>query len=456
MHNFILKIIFILIILVADYQAQQFGRGLILDSGQDDEVIVSASLMRGDFDELPINFSLKKYSPTPGYQGAYSTCAGWACAYSARTILNAIKNKYINPLIDRNAFSPSFIYNQIRKDSTCNNGVSLKDALELMKVQGVLFLNDFSYECERQIESQDKYRAGQNKILEYKEIFNRYSTNKILVTKKSIIEYRPVVVAMNIPRSFERCFDVWEPAKEDINLETNGHALVIISYDDTLYGGAFEIINSWGTDWGNGGYTWITYKDFEIFAYNAFEIIDDIKDEASEYDLSGILNFRLEDGTPIELKNNNKIFQTVNSFPSGTKFNVHLSNNQPAYVYAFGSDLKRKNTMIFPQRDNISPLLAYKRNNIALPNEHSNLILDNNRGKSYFCFIYSNKSIDIKTALKKIEKSSGDFIKIVFAYFKNDMVEVFDPTILNGSRIIFETKSEGKSMIIIIVEIDHI
>lgn len=456
MHNIIFKFIFILSILVADYQAQQFGRGLILDPGQNDRIIVSAPLMRGDFDELPPNFSLKKYCPTPGYQGAYSTCAGWACAYSARTILNAIKYKYIKPLIDLNAFSPSFIYNQIRKDSTCNGGVALIDALELMKVQGVLPLNDFGYECDRRIESQDKYRAAQNKILEYKEIFNRNSANKILVTKKSISEYRPVVVAMNVPRSFEQCFDVWKPVKEDINSLTNGHALVAISYDDTLYGGAFEIINSWGTDWGNEGYTWITYKDFEIFAYNAFEIIDDIKDEASEYDLSGILNFRLEDCTPIELKNNNKIFQTVNSFPSGTKFNVHLSNNQPAYVYAFGSDLKRKNTMIFPQRDNISPLLAYKRNNIALPNEHSNLILDNNRGKSYFCFIYSNKSIDIKTALKKIEKSSGDFIKRVFAYFKNDMVEVFDPTILNGSRIIFETKSEGKSMIIIIVEIDHI
>jgi len=456
MKKFYLKAVFVFIILVADHQAQQFGRGLILDEGQDSEVIVSASLMRGDFDELPINFSLKKFTPTPGYQGSYSTCAGWACAYSARTILNAIKNKYITPLIDQNAFSPSYIYNQIRKDSTCNNGVDLKDALELMKEQGVLSLNDFGYECERKIESQDKYRAGQNKILEYKEIFNRNSLNKISVTRKSISEYRPVVVAMNIPNSFELCFDVWKPVKEDFNSVTNGHALVVISYDDTLYGGAFEIINSWGTDWGNAGYTWITYKDFEVFAHYAFEIIDDIEDETAEFDLSGMLNFRLEDGTPMELKINDKIFKTVNSFPSGTKFNVHLSNNQPAFVYSFGSDLKKKNTMIFPQKENISPLLAYRRNNIALPNEQSHLMLDNNKGKSYFCFIYSNKSIDIKTAIKKIEKSSGDFTKRVHAYFKNDIVKDFNPNVVNESKIVFETKSEGKSMIIIIVEIDHI
>jgi len=169
-----------------------------------------------------------------------------------------------------------------------------------------------------------------------------------------------------------------------------------------------------------------------------------------------MLNFRLEDGTPMELKINDKIFKTVNSFPSGTKFNVHLSNNQPAFVYSFGSDLKKKNTMIFPQKENISPLLAYRRNNIALPNEQSHLMLDNNKGKSYFCFIYSNKSIDIKTAIKKIEKSSGDFTKRVHAYFKNDIVKDFNPNVVNESKIVFETKSEGKSMIIIIVEIDHI
>lgn len=449
-------ILFALIISSYNLVAQVYGRGLNLSEQSNDRTIVSAKLMRGDFEELPPRYSLKKYCPTPGNQGIYATCAGWASAYSGRTILNAIKNNYINPLIDQNTFSPSYIYNQIRKDSTCNNGVDLVEALEIMKDQGVLLLDDFGYECERNIQSHDKYRAIQNRILEYKEIFNRFSNNKVITTKKSISEFRPVVIAIDVPRSFEYSKDVWIPEKEEYKNGRNGHALVVVSYDDTLYGGAFEIINSWGTDWGNQGFTWIKYTDFEYFTYNGFELIDDIKDETSEYDFSGSISFVLEDQTPIQLERSDNIFCTVNSLSSGTKFNIRLSNDQPAFVYAFGSDLKRKNIILFPPKENISPLLSYKKNNLSLPDERSNLMLDKNVGKTYLCFIYANKSIDIKTAMKKIEKGSGDFVKRVFKYFKNDFVTDYTPTIKDQSKIIFKAKSDNKSMIIIILEIKHV
>ena len=40
-----------------------------------------------------------------------------------------------------------------------------------------------------------------------------------------------------------------------------GHAMVIIGYDDNMYGGAFEILNSWGEEWGDNGYIWIRESD---------------------------------------------------------------------------------------------------------------------------------------------------------------------------------------------------
>ena len=36
--------------------------------------------------------------------------------------------------------------------------------------------------------------------------------------------------------------------------------MVVIGYDDGLE--AFEVLNSWGTHWGNNGFVWIKYKDF--------------------------------------------------------------------------------------------------------------------------------------------------------------------------------------------------
>ena len=38
------------------------------------------------------------------------------------------------------------------------------------------------------------------------------------------------------------------------------HAICLIGYDDSKGdNGAFKFINSWGTDWGVGGYGWISY-----------------------------------------------------------------------------------------------------------------------------------------------------------------------------------------------------
>lgn len=36
-----------------------------------------------------------------------------------------------------------------------------------------------------------------------------------------------------------------------------GHALCAVGYDDDLQ--AFEVQNSWGSDWGNGGFLWMSY-----------------------------------------------------------------------------------------------------------------------------------------------------------------------------------------------------
>ena len=36
----------------------------------------------------------------------------------------------------------------------------------------------------------------------------------------------------------------------------------VIAYNDDMYGGAFQILNSYGTAWGNNGKIWIRYNDF--------------------------------------------------------------------------------------------------------------------------------------------------------------------------------------------------
>jgi C1A family cysteine protease len=40
-----------------------------------------------------------------------------------------------------------------------------------------------------------------------------------------------------------------------------GHALVIVGYDDETK--LFEVRNSWGENWANGGYAYIRYSDMK-------------------------------------------------------------------------------------------------------------------------------------------------------------------------------------------------
>ena len=48
--------------------------------------------------------------------------------------------------------------------------------------------------------------------------------------------------------------------KHKENLGNLKHCMLIVGYNDTLH--AFKAVNSWGSDWGNEGYTYIDYNFF--------------------------------------------------------------------------------------------------------------------------------------------------------------------------------------------------
>ena len=49
-----------------------------------------------------------------------------------------------------------------------------------------------------------------------------------------------------------------------------GHAIVIVGFNDSLK--AFKFMNSWGTDWGNKGYGWISYRNVKNAVREAYII----------------------------------------------------------------------------------------------------------------------------------------------------------------------------------------
>lgn len=435
--------------------SQQYGLGTLLDSSLYANSPVAAPLMRGDYSDLPTSASLKTYAPTPGNQGMYATCAGWSTAYGGRTILEAIGKDWSQAKIDSNTFSPSFIYNQIRHSTGCNEGTSLVDALDVLKKQGGEKLEDFGYDCSRTIKPIDRVKAANYKIIEYREIATSSTLHKERYVKKSLAENRPVVIAFDCPYSFDRTRELWLPDSLDFKIWNRGHAMTVIAYDDNKFGGAFQLLNSWGTRWGDHGLAWIRYSDFDFFCKYAFELIDKSPVKPNTPDLSGTLNFIEGNGSPMVSSFNGKYFVTNKTYPSGTLFELHISNNEPAYVYAFSSDLTYVAYKIFPFNDRMVAYLPYKNNNVAIPDEESYNMLDSVSGPAYYCFLYSKKALNIDSLMTKVEADSGTFWNRITHVLKNNMVAENNINFTYNNKIIFKAKSEGKSVVPVLMEIKH-
>ncbi len=435
--------------------AQPYNTGLAFDDPSYASIPITAPLARGDFDNLPASVSLQRYAPTPGNQGQTGTCVAWSSAYHARTIAESIRINRTN-LSETNAnfYAPSFVYNQIRKEPGCEKGTFIHEALELLSTKGVPKNKDLPFDCNREIIDNDLVGASTHRIEGYKILFNINDNNKVLPVKKSLSERRPVLIGMMCAESFFGAQGVWQPKQEEYSQNFGGHAMVTIGYDDKAYGGAFLVMNSWGTEWGNQGFIWIKYTDYSHFVKYAFEMIEKLP-EAKTF--AGKLTLKNADNELMAVKKSEGgLYQTKSSYLSGTAFRIYITNQQPAYVYAVGSDLTKASYQVFPHKENISPYLGYSQNNVAIPDESHYVRMDQRTGKDYLCVLYSATPLDIKAISGQLENAQGNS-------FMERLKNTLGDKLVDDKSVQYETdaagfavKVSGEGIIALVIEIDHI
>jgi hypothetical protein len=189
--------------------------------------------------------------------------------------------------------------------------------------------------------------------------------------------------------------------------------MCVVGYDDSRFGGAFEIQNSWGDRWGRAGYTWIAYEAFGQFVDEAYEIIEDLSAYRDATEYSGFVEIEIFGsgrGMPVRFSGQG-YYQTRFAYPSGTEFRFIMGNNHPAYVYAFAADDSSvKTTRIFPPEDrNVSPVLDYSKNAVAWPGEDAWIQLDDVTGSDYLVVLYSKQALDIDAIRGRFERERGPF-----------------------------------------------
>ena len=406
------KIVFILIWICGIIYANNFGKGLVFDDEEYENTPKSAKLISRDYQILPSKISLVKYAPQVGNQGQTGTCTAWATAYGARTILESVTlDREERRKINKNIFSPSYIYNQIRTQSGCDYGTSIAKALKVMKNQGVAKFNSFGFNCNKIITQKYKNEASNYKIKDYKILFWLRDTNKIQPVKKALSQKKPVLIGMKTPNSFNRVSKLWQPNSRDYHKQNlGGHAMVVVAYDDNRYGGSFLLMNSWGKKWGVDGFTWIKYKDFKHFVKYAYEMIASLSPK-KRVEIAGKVEFKTPNGKIMNATYNSiqQIYEMNQPYYSGTKFNFFIKNKNPIYLYAFGFDSTQKTFTIFPHNKKTSPFLGYTNSTIAFPDENHYIKMDNTIGKDFFVILYSTEKLNIQNIKSKIETENGTF-----------------------------------------------
>lgn len=465
--------------------AQEYPTGLEFSKEKYEEVVESAPILMRSYTSLPSSYSLKAYAPTPGNQGAQPSCVGWASGYGARTIAYAIKNnwKYNKTKINQHTFSPSFVYNQIKfkGDYNCKRGSYIADAMKLIKNNGILQLNEFAYNqknCTSKPSSYSLQTAKKNTIYSFERLskWGDNSNSFIRKVKKAISEKNPVVIGMNIKKSFYRAKGYWNAADSQ---SIGGHAMVVVGYDDNKYGGAFEILNSWGTFWGNSGYIWVKYNDFKTYTNSTFVMVDNVTkpvikdttkdDVVTTSSISGEITLRLGNGTDMTptlsneakrgfgiVKSTKTTYSINKVYTSGTQFRIYLKSKQRGYVYLIGYGSADKSVSKLYPFDNYSDFFNYTNSEIAIPSEDYFIEFDNKPGRDILCVLYSKEKLNINSIISKAKYGSGDFVQRIKKALQYKMFKGDDLT-FSRNKIAFTAASSSSyaKVVPIFIQMNH-
>jgi hypothetical protein len=408
---------------------------------------------------LPDMVSLARFAPQRLNQGQQGSCVAWSSAYGARTILESSRTGQ-NP--NDIAFSPSFLYNQISLEG-CQGSYIIK-AMQLMSQQGALPLKEFRYtdrDCDAKPDAQQKIEAAAYKMKGY----NRLSVDgddyavDFMAIKQNLAQGAPVVIGMMVGGTFMQEMlgqKVWHPTQEDYQkYGFGGHAMCVIGYDDRLEGGAFQIMNSWGNEWGENGIGWIRYKDFMYFVVEAYGVDPMAKVGAAantKFSCTfGLIDNKTKGYVPLQQKEGN-VFETSSQIKKLDKFKIEVKNQIECYTYVFGQETDGSSYVLFPYTPKHSAYCGITGTRI-FPRDYS-LEADNIGTKDFMAIVVTKQPLDYKQVNSLISSSK-------LTSYKEKVNKALEGTLLKNVKYIvvnnligFEAETEPNNAVAAIVEIN--
>lgn len=254
--------------------------------GTDDLTTVPSNVNFGTGGNVPSSYDIVPKFPPIGDQGQYGTCVAWAAGYNMKTALEGMDRGLNSGQLasSANQISPRDLFTAIpdaSKGQNCN-GTNFTDALDILLQRGAATLQTVPYNnlgscASAGVQSNWTQEASGHRIKSYRKI--NLDINTI---KENVANNVPVVCGAKLSDNF-MTWNNDNVLSSNTTYNNTGqhayHAMIIAGYDDGKgANGAFRIINSWSTQWGDAGYIWVDYQFFVsqfCFGGNVYIAVND-------------------------------------------------------------------------------------------------------------------------------------------------------------------------------------
>ncbi len=208
------------------------------------------------------------YLPPVGDQGYQGSCVAWSMGYYHKGYEENKEHDWTGSekYDPAHQMSPAFVYNHANGGQ--DGGLYFSDAASLIVDMGIATMKDMPYDDSDYTtwpDTRTYFDALQYRASDYHWIYVG-DDDGIDNLKQHLANGNTAVLGIYVWGNFDNIGDynyTYCVADETGN-NRGGHGVCVIGYDDnkeTHDGkGAFKLVNSWGTGWGDNGFWWMSYE----------------------------------------------------------------------------------------------------------------------------------------------------------------------------------------------------
>jgi hypothetical protein len=207
---------------------------------------------------LPKSVNNAAACPPVGNQGNLGSCTAWATAYGLASYVNG-KTNSISPTAANNQASPSDMYAKLLSEagSNCGSGTVIQRAMNILVKRGVGSNAALPYSAST---CATPSSASTFRIKSFQAI----KASDSIMLKRELASGKVLAFGARVT---EDIYSIKSNTYFATGANIGGHAMLLVGYDDNR--NAWRVMNSWGPNWGDGGFFWFDYSAFTAITVEA-------------------------------------------------------------------------------------------------------------------------------------------------------------------------------------------